>query len=49
VFEYLAIGNGTIRRCGLVGVGMALSEEVYHCQCQYIFNVLGCLAKITIL
>jgi hypothetical protein len=23
--------NGTIRRCGLVGVGVALLEEVCHC------------------
>ena len=22
--------NGTIRRCGLIGVGVALLEEVYH-------------------
>ena len=25
------MGNGTIRRCSLVGVGGALLEEVYHC------------------
>lgn len=25
------IGSGIIRRCGFVGVGMALLEEVYHC------------------
>jgi hypothetical protein len=25
------IGNGTIRRCGLVGVDVASWEEVYHC------------------
>lgn len=24
-------GSGTIRRHGLVGVGMALLEKVYHC------------------
>ena len=24
-------GNGTIRRCGLVGVGVVLLEEVCHC------------------
>jgi hypothetical protein len=24
-------GNGTIRRCGLGGVGVALLEEVCHC------------------
>jgi hypothetical protein len=24
------IGSGTIRRCGLIGVGMVLLEEVYH-------------------
>ena len=24
------IGSGTIRRCVLVGVGVALLEEVYH-------------------
>ena len=27
------IGYGTIRRCGFVGVGMALLEEVCHCGC----------------
>ena len=26
----LAAGSGTIRMCGLVGVGVALLEEVYH-------------------
>ena len=26
------IGSGTIRRCGLVGVGVSLLEEVYHCE-----------------
>ena len=26
----LGPGNGTIRRCGLVGVGVALLEEVRH-------------------
>ena len=25
------IGSGTIRRCGLAGVGMVMSEEVCHC------------------
>ena len=24
-------GSGTIRRCGFVGVGVALLEEVCHC------------------
>jgi hypothetical protein len=24
-------GNGIIRRCGLVEVGVAFLEEVYHC------------------
>ena len=24
-------GNGTIRRCGLIGVGVALLEEMCHC------------------
>ena len=28
VFEYLVIECGTIRRCGLVGVGVALEEVV---------------------
>ena len=23
--------SGTIRRCGLVGIGVALLEEMYHC------------------
>ena len=27
----LGPGNGTIRRCDLVGVGVALLEEVCHC------------------
>ena len=27
----LGPGSGTIRRCGLVGVGVALLEEVCHC------------------
>ena len=27
----LGPGNGTIRRCGLVGVGTAILEEVCHC------------------
>ena len=31
MFECLALGSGTIRRCGLVGVGVALLEEVHHC------------------
>jgi hypothetical protein len=26
------LGSGTIRRCGLVGVGVALLEEVCHCR-----------------
>ena len=26
------IGSGTIRKCGLIGVGMALLEEVCHCR-----------------
>jgi hypothetical protein len=25
--------SGTLRRCGLVGVGMVLLEEVCHCGC----------------
>jgi len=28
-------GNGTIRRCGLVGVGVALLEEVCHCEVSF--------------
>ena len=28
----LGPGSGTIRRCGLVGVGVALLVEVCHCQ-----------------
>jgi hypothetical protein len=27
----LGPGSGTIRRCGFVGIGVALSEEVCHC------------------
>jgi hypothetical protein len=31
-FEYpWPMGSGTIRSCSLVGVGMTLLEEVYHC------------------
>lgn len=29
-FEYVAIGRGTIRRCGLTEEGVALEEEC-HC------------------
>jgi hypothetical protein len=29
----LGPGNGTIRRCGLVEVGVALLEWVCHCGC----------------
>ena len=29
-FECLAIGSGTTRKCGLVGVGVALLKEVCH-------------------
>ena len=29
---HLAIGHGTIRRCGLTGGGVALSEEARHCE-----------------
>jgi hypothetical protein len=25
------MGSSTTRRCGLVGIGVALMEEVYHC------------------
>jgi hypothetical protein len=25
-------GSGTIKRCGLLGVGVALLEEMYHCR-----------------
>jgi hypothetical protein len=28
----LGSGSGTIRRCGLLGVGVALLEEVCHCR-----------------
>ena len=30
LFDCLAIGIGTIRRCGLVGIGMAFLEDVYY-------------------
>ena len=30
VFECLA-HSGTVRRCGLIGVGVAMLEEVCHC------------------
>ena len=29
----LGPGSGTIKRCGLVGVGVTLLEEVCHCGC----------------
>lgn len=29
---YKLLGSGTIRRCGLVEVGVALMEEVHHCE-----------------
>ena len=28
-------GSGTIKRCGLVGVGVALLEEVCHCEVDF--------------
>ena len=28
----LAHGSGIIRRCGFVGMGVALLEEVHHCR-----------------
>lgn len=31
MFKYLAVRSGTIKRCGLIGGGVALLEEVYHC------------------
>jgi hypothetical protein len=31
----LGPGNGTIKRCGLVEVGVALLEEVCHCGCGF--------------
>lgn len=30
MFEFLAIGRDSLKRVGLVGVGMAFLEEVYH-------------------
>ena len=29
----LRLGSGTIRRCGPVGIGATLLEEVCHCVC----------------
>jgi hypothetical protein len=29
------MGSGTIRRCGLVGVGVVLLEEVHHCGARH--------------
>jgi hypothetical protein len=29
---YMLIGSGIIRRCGLVGMGVALLQEVCHCE-----------------
>jgi hypothetical protein len=34
VFECLAIGSDTIRRCAFVGVGVAFLKEVYHCRSE---------------
>jgi hypothetical protein len=31
----LCSGSGTIRRCGLVGAGVALLEEVCYCRGGY--------------
>jgi hypothetical protein len=31
VFEYLALGSGSLRRSALVRIGVALLEEVCHC------------------
>ena len=31
ILNVLGPGNATIRRCGHVGVGMALLEEMCHC------------------
>jgi hypothetical protein len=38
----LGPGSGTIRRCGLVGVGVALLEEVYHCEVSFLLVAWGC-------
>jgi hypothetical protein len=35
VFEFLAIGSGIIRRCGLIGGAVALLEEMCHCICRW--------------
>ena len=32
-------GSATIRRCGLVGVGMALLQKVCHCSLEMSFEV----------
>ena len=32
-FEYVDLGSGSIRMCGLVVVGMALLEEFYQNRC----------------
>jgi hypothetical protein len=34
------IGSGTIRRCGLVGVGVTLFDEVCHCGWTMRFQML---------
>jgi hypothetical protein len=34
----LAIGSGTIRRCDLIGVGMAFLEKVCHWTCPLRFQ-----------
>ena len=31
MFEFLVLGSGTVSRYDLVGVGVALLEEVCHC------------------
>ena len=38
MFEYLVIGSGTIRRYGLVGVDVALLEELCHCGAGFEFS-----------
>jgi hypothetical protein len=45
----LGPGSDTIRTCGLVGVGVALLEEVCHCGHQLLDSCPSCLEASLVL
>ena len=49
---YKLIGSGITRRCGFVGVGMALLEEVCHCrvgfEVSYAQDITQCLRLLPV-